>query len=192
MDRRISRWQILTKLFFSTLYLSTFTFGGGYVIISLMKNKFVDQLHWIREDEMMDLIAIAQSSPGAVAVNGAIVVGYKLGGFPGVVVSVLGAILPPFVILSIVSGFYTMFQNNETVRAVLSGMRTGVGAVIVSVLWDMGSSIIKEKKVFSIVIMFAAFAANYLFHVNVILIILICIVLSILKTVSGSRRGKEK
>ena len=68
----------LRKLFFSTLYLSTFTFGGGYVIVSLLKNKFVDELGWITQDEMMDLVAIAQSTPGSIAVNGSIVVGYKI------------------------------------------------------------------------------------------------------------------
>ena len=88
------------KIFLSTLYLSAFTFGGGYVIITLLKQKFVDELHWIDNDEMLDLVAIAQSSPGAIAVNGAIVVGYKLAGIPGVLVSVLGAVLPPFIILS--------------------------------------------------------------------------------------------
>ena len=75
--------EVLKKLFFSTLYLSAFTFGGGYVIVTLMKQKFVDELHWIEEEEMLDLIAIAQSSPGAIAVNGAIVVGYKLAGMIG-------------------------------------------------------------------------------------------------------------
>ena len=73
-----SQKHLLSKLFISTLYLSAFTFGGGYVIITLMKKKFVDQYHWIDDEEMLDLIAIAQSSPGAIAVNGAIVVGYKL------------------------------------------------------------------------------------------------------------------
>ena len=72
-----SQKHLLSKLFISTLYLSAFTFGGGYVIITLMKKKFVDQYHWIDDEEMLDLIAIAQSSPGAIAVNGAIVVGYK-------------------------------------------------------------------------------------------------------------------
>ena len=67
--------KMLLKLFLSTLYLSAFTFGGGYVIVTLMKKKFVDQYHWIEENEMLDLVAIAQSSPGAIAVNGAIVVG---------------------------------------------------------------------------------------------------------------------
>ena len=82
--------HILRKLFLSTLYLSAFTFGGGYVIVTLLKNKFVDDLHWIDEEEMMDLVAIAQSSPGAIAVNGAIVVGYKLAGLPGISCAILG------------------------------------------------------------------------------------------------------
>ena len=69
-----SQKHLLSKLFISTLYLSAFTFGGGYVIVTLMKKKFVDQYHWIDDEEMLDLIAIAQSSPGAIAVNGAIVV----------------------------------------------------------------------------------------------------------------------
>lgn len=75
--------SVLPQLFFSTLYLSAFTFGGGYVIVSLMKKRFVDERHWIGEDEMLDLVAIAQSSPGPIAVNGAIVVGYKLAGLAG-------------------------------------------------------------------------------------------------------------
>ena len=75
--------HVLLKIFISTLYLSAFTFGGGYVIVTLMKKKFVDEYHWIDEDEMLDLVAIAQSAPGAIAVNGAIVVGYKLAGLIG-------------------------------------------------------------------------------------------------------------
>ena len=82
--------KVLWKLFLSTLYLSAFTFGGGYVIVTLMKDKFVDKYHWIEENEMLDLIAIAQSAPGAIAVNGAIVVGYKLAGIVGVLTAILG------------------------------------------------------------------------------------------------------
>ena len=91
-----SKGQSLKKLFLSTLYLSAFTFGGGYVIVTLMKTKFVDQYHWIDEEEMLDLVAIAQSCPGAIAVNGAIVVGYKLAGLTGVLCSVVATVIPPF------------------------------------------------------------------------------------------------
>ena len=75
--------KTLLKIFITTLYLSAFTFGGGYVIVSLMKKKFVDENHWIEQDEMLDLVAIAQSSPGPIAINGAIAVGYKLCGTGG-------------------------------------------------------------------------------------------------------------
>ena len=96
---------VLTRLFFSTLYLSAFTFGGGYVIVTLLKKKFVDEYHWIGEDEMLDLVAIAQSAPGAIAVNGAIVVGYKLAGMLGAVGAIVAPIIPPFLILSVISVF---------------------------------------------------------------------------------------
>ena len=89
----MNRKHVLWKLFVSTLYLSAFTFGGGYVIVTLMKEKFVDELHWMEEDEMLDLIAIAQSAPGAIAVNGAIVVGYKLAGILGAMVAIVATII---------------------------------------------------------------------------------------------------
>ena len=192
MKQPTTKKQLLKKLFFSTLYLSTFTFGGGYVIVSLMKTKFVDELHWIDETEMLDLIAIAQSSPGAVAVNGAIVVGYKICGLPGVILSILGAVLPPFFIISIISGFYTLFQENTAVQALLTGMRAGVGAVIVSVVWDMGAGIVKQKKIAPILIMLCAFIANYYLKINIVLIILICIILAAAKAIIRERRGSHK
>lgn len=192
MKQNINKKQIFRKLFFSTLYLSAFTFGGGYVIVSLMKNKFVDDLHWIDEEEMLDLIAIAQSSPGAAAVNGAIVVGYKLCGIPGVIFSILGAIIPPFLIISIISGFYTLFQESIVMQALLTGMRAGVGAVIVSVVWDMGTGIVKQKKISSILIMIAAFIANYYFKINIVLIILICIVFAGTKSIIANRKESAK
>lgn len=95
MNETNNKRQVLRRLFFSTLYLSAFTFGGGYVIVTLLKKKFVDEYHWIEEDEMLDLVAIAQSAPGAIAVNGAIVVGYKLAGMPGAAVAIVATIIRP-------------------------------------------------------------------------------------------------
>ncbi|MCR5526238.1 MAG: chromate transporter [Lachnospiraceae bacterium] len=181
----------LKKIFFSTLYLSTFTFGGGYVIVTLLKQKFVDELHWINEDEMLDLVAIAQSSPGAIAVNGSIVVGYKLCGIAGIICAVLGAIIPPFIILTAISAFYTAFKSNTVIKAMLSGMRSGVSAVIVSVVYDMSRDIVKEKNITHMLIMITAFIANYYFKVNVILIILTVIVIGILTTLTHEKKVKR-
>jgi chromate transporter len=103
------------KLFSSTFYISAFTFGGGYVIIPLMKKKFAEDLKWITEDEILDLIAIAQSSPGPVAVNASLLIGYKVAGFAGAVTTVFGTILPPLIILSVISAFYDAFIANRVI-----------------------------------------------------------------------------
>ena len=87
-----TRLARLWKLFLSTLYISSFTFGGGFVIVTFMKKKFVDELHWIDEQEMLDMTALAQSSPGAIAVNAAILVGWQVEGLIGMIVAVLGTI----------------------------------------------------------------------------------------------------
>lgn len=184
------RRQKLKKLFLSTLYLSTFTFGGGYVIITLLKNKFVDQYHWIDEEEMLDMVAIAQASPGAVAVNGAITVGYKISGIPGLAMAVLGAIIPPLLILSVISLSYSAFISNPYISAMLNGMRSGVGAVITSVVYDMGKSMVNTKDILNIAIMILSFCASYFFNVNTIIIIIAVAAASMLRAVIASGGGK--
>ncbi|MBO6158479.1 MAG: chromate transporter [Firmicutes bacterium] len=192
MSENRSKIKTLRQLFLSTLYLSAFTFGGGYVIITLMKQKFVDKLHWIDEDEMLDLVAIAQSSPGPIAVNGAIVLGYKLAGIAGIFCSVLGAVIPPFVILTIISFFYQAFKDSAVIQSLLAGMTCGVSAVIMSVVFDMASGIVKGKDPILIVVMILAFICNYVLKVNVILIILFCVVLGVVLTLIRTRKEAEK
>ncbi len=114
---------VLRKLFFSTLYISTFTFGGGFVIITFMKKKFVDELHWIDENEMLDLAALAQSSPGAIAVNAAILVGWRMAGFAGMLIAIIGTILPPMTILSVISFFMRRLPATSMWRLCSRGCR---------------------------------------------------------------------
>lgn len=184
----------LLRLFIETFYLSAFTFGGGYVIVSLMQKKFVNEYHWIEEEEMLDLVAIAQSAPGAIAVNGAIVVGYKLAGISGVIVSVLGAVLPPFLIISVISFFYEMFRDNKIAAAMLSGMQSGVGAVIISVVYEMAKGQSKKENRTELgIIMVAAFLSSYVFGISVIYIILACILIGIVQyVISRKRMGGRK
>jgi chromate transporter len=169
-----TKTHIYRKRFSSTFYLSAFTFGGGFVIIPLMKKKFVDDLHWIEEDEMLNLAAIAQSSPGAVAVNASILLGYRVAGILGALVTILGTILPPLIIISVISLFYTAFRENIVVNAVLKGMQAGVAAVIADVVMNLGGNVIKEKDIVSALVMVCAFAATFFFKVNVMYIILVC------------------
>lgn len=184
--------KTLLQLFISTLYISSFTFGGGFVIVTFMKRKFVDELHWIDEQEMLDLTALAQSAPGAIAVNAAILVGWRVAGFWGMMVAVTGTILPPMLILSILSFFYAAFAGNRYVGLVLKGMQAGVAAVILDVVCSLGRNVIQEKsaRFLNIVVMAAAFAATFFFNVNVIYIIVAAALIGIFKEVFLYRRRR--
>ncbi|MDF2485501.1 MAG: chromate transporter [Herbinix sp.] len=179
------------KLFASTFYLSAFTFGGGYVIISLMRKKFVDQYKWIEENEMLDLTAIAQSTPGPIAVNASILVGYRMAGVPGALLTVIGTVLPPLIILSVISVAYTAFRDSIMVGYTLRGMQAGVAAVIIDVVINMIWNVTKEKKVFPIMLMIAAFIAVFLFDISVIIIILVSGLLGAITIYSSKNKKGE-
>ena len=157
------------------------------MIVTLMKNKFVDECHWIEEDEMLDLVAIAQSAPGAIAVNGAIVVGYKLAGIIGVLVATVATVIPPFIIISVISAFYILFRENRFIAYILDGMQAGVGAVIASVSIQMGFDIVKANRISSI-IMATVFVLSLYFKINIIYIILLCIFVGVIKTLVQAGR----
>lgn len=179
-------------LFLSTLQLSAFTFGGGFVIIPLMRKKFVEQLHWIDEQEMLDLTAIAQSSPGAIAVNASILVGYRVAGIPGACLTVLGSILPPLVIISIISLFYAAFRDNPIVNMAMNGMLAGVAAVIIDVVYTMGRSIVKLRRVLPVLVMLFSFVAVRFLKVNILVIILVCGLIGAADTLRQQRRREAK
>lgn len=182
----------LWKLFVTTLYISSFTFGGGFVIVTFMKKKFVDELHWIDEQEMLDMTALGQSSPGAIAVNAAILVGWQVEGLAGMLVAVLGTILPPMIILSIISVFYTAFAANRYIALLLKGMQAGVAAVILDVVFDLGSKVVHSGSWVYIALMAAAFVANTVLGVNVILVILAAAAFGVVRALVQQKKGGAK
>lgn len=188
MDGKQHQYKIL---FWSVFQLSACTFGGGFVIIPLMRKKFVEQLHWIEEQEMLDLTAIAQSSPGAIAVNASILIGYHVAGITGALLAVLGTILPPLIIISIVSLFYRAFRDNVIVDMVMKGMLAGVAAVICDVVITMVQGIFKQKRLVPVVMMFAAFGMVHFAHMNVIVILLICGGVGVIDILCRRSVGKE-
>lgn len=185
----MTRAQRLRKLFFSTLYISSFTFGGGFVIVTFMKKKFVDELHWIDEQEMLDMTALAQSSPGAIAVNAAILVGWQVEGLLGMVIAVLGTIIPPMVILSVISLFYVAFATNTYVALVLKGMQAGVAAVILDVVCGLGGNVLQTRSPLYILLMVGAFVANFVFNVNVIVVILAAAAFGVVRALLQLKKG---
>ena len=176
------------KLFSSTFTLSAFTFGGGYVIVPLMRKKFVETLGWIDEEEMLDLIAIAQSAPGPIAVNSSIIIGYRLAGIPGALVTTFGTVLPPMVILSAISQFYTAFRDNVVVSLVLKGMGIGVAAVIVDVVYTMAKGVVKTKDALWIIVMCVALVVALFTSVNVVFVILACGVIGAINVIAQDKK----
>ena len=162
-------------LFKVNFFISAFTFGGGYVVIPMIRKYFVTEKHLFSEDELMDMAAIAQSSPGAIAINLAALAGFRSAGFSGAVLCGVSSVLPPFLILSVISTCYQVFRDLPVVAAVLKGMEAAVGALIVDIVFDMGAAVLKEKKPFFASLMPAAFAGSFLLGINVMVILLICI-----------------
>jgi len=181
----------LSKMFFCMLSISAFTFGGGFVIASFMKKKFVEELHWIEEDEMLDIIALAQSSPGAIAVNVAILTGLRLGGFLGMVMAVIATIIPPVAIISVISLFYNAFSGNLYVALLLKGMQAGVAALLLDVVLGLFEKVIKLKSALHIAIMAVAFLLVWFFKINVIYIVAGTLALGVIWAFIMGKRGNE-
>ena len=183
--------QKYRELFLSTFRLSACTFGGGFVIIPLMRKRFVEELGWIEEDEMLDLTAIAQSSPGAIAVNASILVGYHVAGVPGAMITVLGTVLPPLMIISVISLFYQAFRDNAIVNMAMSGMLCGVAAVICDVVINMAKAVLKKKRILPVLVMIGSFVSVHFFSVNIIVIILVCGAIGAADTWYQGKAAKE-
>jgi chromate transporter len=160
-------------LFLSAFSLSAFTIGGGYVIVPLMRKRFVEELKWIDEEEMLNLVAISQFAPGPIAVNASIMVGYRLAGLSGALISTVGTALPPLIIITLIAKFYTAFKENRIISALLLGMRAGVAAVIIDVIIKMAKDIIKSKNTVSIAIMIVTFISAVIFDIDAALIIIL-------------------
>jgi len=182
--------KLYWKLFSSTFSLSAFTIGGGYVIVPLMKKRFVDGLHWIDEEEMLNLVAIAQAAPGTMAINASILIGYRIAGVLGSIITVFGTVLPPLITLTVISIFYDAFRSSTVISALLKGMQAGVAAVIVDVVLSMGSAVFKGKQIISILMMAAAFIAAFVFKINVALIILVSGVIGAIMVIYREKKGK--
>ena len=182
----------LFRLFFSVLKISAFTFGGGYVIVPLMRRHFVQEMGWIGDQEMLDMIAIGQSAPGPIAVNTSILLGYRLLGVRGALVAVLGTAPPPLIVLSVIALFYDAFRANAWIAALLNAMRAGVAAVIADVVWTMGGTVFKTRRPIPVLLLALSFLAVFFFKASIVLVFLICALAGLADAyLSRGKRGAE-
>lgn len=132
-------------LFWTFFKIGSFTFGGGFAMIPLIEREIVDKKGWISQNEMIDILTISQSFPGAVAVNSAIFIGKKIGGYSGALLALLGVILPSFLIITAVAGIFEHFSDISTVKAALKGISSAVVALLVVAAIRVGKTGIKDK-----------------------------------------------
>ncbi len=186
--------KLLLWIFKTDILVSSLSFGGGYVVLPLIRKYFVEQKGLFGEEELLDMAAIAQSSPGAIAINLAALCGKKAAGTIGAVVAGVGAVLPPLVILSLVSACYRQMVANPLIAAALKGMEAGVAALIVDVVWYMSRLIADKKEPLPVMMIPAAFLAGFVFNLNALTVILggtvVFVLLSKIKFKHGDKRVK--
>ncbi len=132
------------KLFTTFFKIGAFTIGGGYAMIPLIQREIVDEQHWLEEEEFLNMIALAQAAPGVIAVNSAIFLGYRLDGWRGLILSVLGAILPSFVIILLIAMAFRNIREIPQVEAVMKGVRPAVVGLLAAAVIRMAISFAKS------------------------------------------------
>ena len=128
------------QLFWTYLKIGTFTIGGGYVMLSMIEREIVERKAWIDREEFMNMIALAQAAPGLIAVNSAIFIGWRIGGWRGVVATVLGAVLPSFFIILVIAILFQNYNDQPAIEAIFKGIRPAVVALIAAPLIRMARS----------------------------------------------------
>lgn len=142
--------KLMLQLFITFFKISPITFGGGFAMIPIMEEELVHKRKWIGREEIVDVFAVSQSVPGAIAVNSATFVGYQIGGIPGALVSLVGIVIPTFVIIIILGALLASFQHNVHVQAALQGIRPVVVALIASAALKMSKVSLVDKVSYSL------------------------------------------
>lgn len=183
--------KVCLWLFGINLFISAFTFGGGYVVVPMIRKYYVFKKKVFEEEELMNMAAIAQSSPGAIAINLSALAGYQVVGIMGVVISSIAAVIPPIVILAIVSRWYTVFATNSLIIAILKGMQAGVAALIVDLVIDMTNMVIKERSLLLTLMIPSVFLASFILNINIAIILMVCCGLCIIRVWHNEKRRQK-
>ena len=178
----------MISLFFTFMKIGLFTFGGGYAMLPLIQRETVENKKWISDEDILDIVAIAESTPGPIAINAATFVGYRVGGLLGALAATVGIVLPSFAIITAISFALVKFQDVRWIRFAFNGIRAGVLALIVKALWMMYKQ--SPKGIFAYLIMLGAFLVTAFLPVNVVFVILTCAAVGIARALIVSRRDK--
>ena len=181
--------KVLSKLFWTFFRIGLFTFGGGLAMIPLVQNEVVDKKKWLTDDEMNDMIAIAEATPGVIAVNTATFVGYKIGKFWGALIATIGVVLPSLIVICIIAYFFHDFLEIPVVAAVFKGIRIGVAVLIFNAAFKMFKKI--DKTIVNYIIIIIALGLSLFTNINSILIIILGAVIGIISQVILTRKKED-
>ena len=180
----ITLWQ----LFLTFFKIGAFTFGGGYAMIPLIQKETVENKNWVTDDDILDIIAIAESTPGPIAINSSTFVGYRVGGFLGAFFATFGMVLPSFTIILLISYVLREFQEIRAVQLAFMGIRAGVLALIIKALYSMYRQ--APKGLVSYIVMAISFILAAFIDLNVIYVIIICAVIGLVTSLCAKKEVK--
>lgn len=175
------------ELFITFFKTGLFTFGGGYAMVPVISEEIAHKKKWITDEDILEIVAIAESTPGPIAINTATFVGYRTGGFIGALLATLGTVLPSFLIIFAISGILSLFYDLKPVRYAFFGIRAGVLALLIKALWLMYKKAPKGKIAY--IVMAGAFIAAAFLKINMILIIAGCGVFGLVTSLIIRRRA---
>lgn len=184
-----NKMKTLWELFLTFFKIGGFTFGGGYAMIPLIQAEAVDKKKWIKEDDILEIVAIAESTPGPVAINSATFVGYRTAGFWGAACATFGVVLPSFVIILLISFVLREFHEIKAVQYAFNGIRAGVLALLCKALWNMYKK--SPKGWVGYVVMAGSFVLAAFLNVNIFLVIILCAVFGLITASIMERRAAK-
>ena len=185
----MARYKELGKVFLTFLKIGAFTFGGGYAMIPLIQKEAVENHQWVTDDDILEIIAIAESTPGPIAINSATFVGYRTCGVLGSAAATLGVVLPSFVVIYAISFVLRQFQELKAVQYAFHGIRAGVLALLCKALWGMYKK--NKKNWVSYIIMGACFLLTGLLDVSVLPVLVGCAVFGLVTAKIMERRAQK-
>ena len=178
-------WQIFASFF----KIGAFTFGGGLAMIPLIQKEAVEKRKWVTDDDILEIIAIAESTPGPIAINAATFVGYRAAGVLGSACATFGVVLPSFVIILLISYVLRQFQQLEVVQYAFRGIRAGVLALLIKSLWIMYKKSPKGWPAY--IAMAAAFVLTAVLDVHILVVIIGCALFGYVTARIYAKEGKQ-
>ena len=186
-DVKLTPWT----LFLHSFMISLFSFGGGSTILSLQQKSFVEKNGWLDEADVLEMFTIAQSAPGATSVNTSILIGYRLLGLKGALICTLATALPPLIVITLITAFYSRLKNNQTTAYALRAVRACAAALMASVSVSLLTGLLKKKDLFLTIVWICTMAVMLIFNPNTIIVILAGIIIGILHLLFISKRLKK-